>query len=53
LAAIAARLETGSCPSPALRPEGLPDSEFGSDFLIRHFLFPPHPSLRGHYPLHC
>ena len=36
-AAIAARLETGSYPSPALRPVGLPASECGSDFLIRHF----------------
>jgi hypothetical protein len=39
-------------PSPALGPEGLPASECGSDFLIRHFIFPPRPSLPGHYPVH-
>ncbi len=51
-AAIAARLETGSCPSPALGPAELPASECGSDFLICHFLFPPRPSLPGHYSAH-
>ena len=42
-AAIAARLETGSCPLPALGPAGLPASVCGSDFLIRHFLFSATP----------
>lgn len=51
-AAIAARLETGSCPAPTLCPDGLPATGCGSDFFTGNFLFPPRPLLPGHYSVH-